>query len=200
MQGAARRIRASVAAMSRPVSRILVVDDHESLRGQLMRALVRRADDVIGAGTVAEARDALAAPPPPDLVLLDVALPDGDAFDVLAAIDGLTPAPVVVGMSGSATNSQAFALATRGVRAFIGKPLELDELYAVIDAALDAAPPFAPTVRAAVGHTSLDDVEEDVRALMVKEALALSGGNRRAAARMLSITRQRLQYILRSAD
>jgi DNA-binding NarL/FixJ family response regulator len=77
-------------------TRVLVVDDHESFR-KFARALLTAE----GFEVVAEASDAAsalraAAEFGPDLVLLDVRLPDGDGFGVAETISAITPHPPVV--------------------------------------------------------------------------------------------------------
>ncbi|WP_437598342.1 helix-turn-helix domain-containing protein [Sorangium sp. So ce590] len=84
-----------------------------------------------------------------------------------------------------------------GVRSFLAKPLRLEELDRAIDDALARPPDLRPQVRAAVGQTSIQEVEEQVRTIMVDEALARAGGGRRKAAQLLNISRQLLQHILR---
>jgi transcriptional regulator with PAS, ATPase and Fis domain len=60
-------------------------------------------------------------------------------------------------------------------------------------------PDLAPHLKSAVGLVPIKSVEQTVRSTMVSEALARGGGSRRAAARVLSISRQLLQHILRKS-
>jgi two-component system response regulator RegA len=133
----------------------------------------------------------------PDLLLLDVALPDGRAGDVLDAVRDLSPAPRIIALSGAAGPDESFALAARGVRLYLKKPINLAELEHAVKVALSEPPDLVPHVRSAVGLIPIQDVEEKVRATMVDEALARGKGSRRAAARALGISRQLLQHILR---
>lgn len=174
----------------------LVVEDEPRLRATLVEALAVRGFAVREAGSVREALAALAEARP-DLVILDVALPDGRALDIVAGAAELTPAPRMVAISGAAGPDESFALAERGVRAYLKKPINLEELEAAIDKALSLPPDLAPHLKSAVGLIPIKDVEQDARATMVKEALARSGGSRRAAARALGISRELLQHILR---
>ena len=64
----------------------------------------------------------------------------------------------------------------------------------------DEAYDFLPRVRGVVGERSLHEVEREVRATMVNEALTRAGGSRREAARLLKVSRQLLQHILRQAS
>src|SRR5262249_22093380 len=146
--------------------------------------------------SVREARIAL-LDGPPDLLVLDVALPDGRAADVLDTLKDLSPAPCVVAISGAAGAEESFELASRGVRAYLQKPLNLDEQGAGVLRAHSEPPALAPHVKSAVGRAPVHEVEQLVRDTMVQEALALGKGNRRQASRMLGISRQLLQHILR---
>ncbi|HEX3757188.1 MAG TPA: response regulator [Kofleriaceae bacterium] len=181
---------------ARPVERVLVVEDSRALLRSLHGALAETYGDVRGCRSVGEAEIAVANWWP-DLVLLDVVLPDGGAPEVLDLLERRHPAPAVIAMSGAAEPAQSFMLATRGVRAYLDKPLRLDRLHAVIRDALAAAPDLLPVLRQTVGHKPLADVQTEVRAVMLDEALARSRGSRRAAARLLSTSRQLLQYLLR---
>ena len=60
-----------------------------------------------------------------------------------------------------------------------------------------SAAPCLPLIRQLVGHSPLSKVESEVRTLMVTEALARARGSRRAAAKMLAVSRQMLQHVLR---
>ena len=104
---------------------------------------------------------------------------------------------VVVAMSGEAGPSATFDLGLHGVRAFIEKPLTLDRLEAAIERALQPPPSLGPTLRQRVGHVGLQDVQSEVRSVMIEEALARERGSRRGAARLLTVSRQLLQYLLR---
>jgi DNA-binding NtrC family response regulator len=178
------------------IQSVLIVEDSAPLRRSLERSLGRRFREVHSVATVGDARERLQSGPP-DLLLLDFALPDGDAIDLMVAAEACSPVPICIAMSGAASPNDTFALAQLGVRAFLPKPIHLDALNAVLDDVLSSGPDVTPHVRALTGHRPIKDVEEQVRSTMVKEALARSGGNRRAAARMLAISRQMLQHILR---
>jgi two-component system response regulator RegA len=175
---------------------VLVIEDSTELREALSRTLA----DV---ALLVETCDRFAQVPAllqrvvPDLVFLDFELPDGNAFDVLAELDKVAPAPIVVGMSGIARPDQTFALACRGVRQYLHKPFDLERIGDVCREVRNTAPRIAPFVRGMVGHAPITEVENEVRAIMVDEALARARGSRRGASKLLSISRQMLQHILR---
>jgi DNA-binding NtrC family response regulator len=191
-----RELQHLAAMTARPVDRVLVVEDNRALLRSLQGALAETFRDVRACRSVGETEIAV-ADWWPDLVLLDVVLPDGGAHEVLDLFERRQPAPAVIAMSGAAEPAQSFLLATRGVRAYLDKPLRLDRLQAVIRHTLEAAPDPLPVLRQTVGHKPLADVQTAVRAVMLDEALARCRGSRRGAARLLSMSRQLLQYLLR---
>ncbi|MBK7861855.1 MAG: hypothetical protein IPJ65_25220 [Archangiaceae bacterium] len=62
---------------------------------------------------------------------------------------------------------------------------------------LERPPDLTPHLRAAVGHLPLHQLEEQVRQTMVGEALGATQGSRSGAAKLLRISRQLLQHILK---
>jgi DNA-binding NtrC family response regulator len=180
----------------RTVERVLVVEDDHALLATLEHALRRRFADVHGCTTVAQAAE-LCGAWQPELLVIDYSLPDGDARAVLDLAGSRDPAPVVIAVSGTAEPIDTFELAHRGVRVFLPKPLTLDELDRALALALETAPSIEPHVRQVVGHRSLSEVSDEVRDVMIDEALAHANNSRRGAARLLGTSRQLLQYLLR---
>jgi CheY-like chemotaxis protein len=122
-----------------PLERVLIVEDDQALQRSLQRALEARFPAVRACGTRAEASELIAGWRP-QLVLLDVMLPDGDAFDVLRDAARGAPLPEVVAMSGAARAHLAEALRSLGVRAFLVKPLTPETLDRALGEALSAGP------------------------------------------------------------
>ena len=178
------------------IERALVVEDHPKLAQAVTIALedwiddVREVHDVDGASNVLNGWS-------PQLILLDVSLPDGTAFDVLERVAELEPFPIVIAMSGTATPQDSFRLAELGVRCYLQKPINLELLQQSVTTATEKIPDFRHGLVATVGVLPLRDVEGEVRKTIVMEALARSSGSRRKAAGLLSISRQLLQHILR---
>ncbi len=156
-----------------------------------------RGAQVSEAGTAAEAKSLLSEPPPPDLLIIDVHLPDETAFEVLDLASRISPAPIGVAMSGKASPEEAFRLAQVGVRAYLAKPLSASDLESAVDAAFHEPPRLEPLIPACVGHIPMRELQRQVRSVMVKEALARTEGNRSGAARLLDVSRQAIQQILR---
>ena len=119
-------------------ARILVVDDEADIRGLLKEILTEEGYDVEVAADAAQARTARAARIP-DLVLLDIWMPDTDGITLLrewSATDGYD-CPVVM-MSGHGTVETAVEATRLGAFDFVEKPLSLTKLLRTVERSLDA--------------------------------------------------------------
>jgi two-component system, OmpR family, KDP operon response regulator KdpE len=133
------------------VTRILVVDDEPQLLRALRINLRARGYDV---DVAADGAGALrtAAGQPPDLVVLDLGLPDMDGVDVIHGLRGWTTTPIIVlsGRSGSADKVEAL---DAGADDYVTKPFGVDELLARIRAATRRAAPAAQSTLQIGQHT-----------------------------------------------
>jgi DNA-binding NtrC family response regulator len=133
----------------RPLS-ILIVEDDTDLRQGLRLLLEGAGYRVAQAGDVRGGIVAFKAAPP-DLALLDQALPDGTGFDLLDAFARIDPRVPAVFLTGSGTVELAVAAMKRGVRDFLPKPVKPDALLAAVRGVLgeggpdeERAPPTDP--------------------------------------------------------
>jgi len=179
------------------VGRALVVEDDPALGRALQAFAARHAQVVHWAATKADAMQAIPAQDP-DVVLLDIGLPDGSGADLLETLSRRPRFPRVIAVSGSADPDTAFRLAQAGVRSFVTKPLKIEDLRQAWEQALESIPDLRPLLRVCVGGQPLGDLEALVRGQMVDEALAIVGGSRTHASQLLGISRQHLQHILRA--
>jgi len=117
--------------------RVLVVDDDPRLLRALrinLRARAYRVDTAVdGAGALAAA-----ARQPPDLVILDLGLPDLDGVEVVAGLRGWCAAPIIV-LSARHGQTDKVAALDAGADDYVTKPFGMDELLARIRAALRRA-------------------------------------------------------------
>jgi len=192
--------RSEPRAGRRRLESVLIVEDDALLRSAIAGWVQERGSQAREAASVGEARALLN--PPPDLLLLDVRLPDATAFSILEDAARLWPRPLAVAMSGAASSEEAFRLARLGVRAYLEKPLSLAQLDQAIERACresgrEDSPLLHSLASACVGRLSLRTVQDNVRRAMIRQALALSEGSRAGAARLLDVTRQAVQQMLR---
>ncbi|MFE9692630.1 response regulator [Micromonospora sp. NPDC005806] len=128
------------------MTRILVVDDEPQILRALRINLRARGYDVDVADSGAAALKA-AASHPPDLVVLDLGLPDLDGADVIRGLRGWTGVPIIV-LSGRAGSEDKVAALDAGADDYVTKPFGVDELLARIRAVtrrLAATPADATT-------------------------------------------------------
>jgi two-component system response regulator RegX3 len=128
--------------------RILLIEDEESISEPLARALERDGFEVETAETAADGLSAFREHAP-ELVLLDVMLPDGDGRDVLREIRSMSRTPVVMLTARGDELDRVLGLEL-GADDYVTKPFSAAELAARIRAVLrradDAAEPAQETV------------------------------------------------------
>ena len=121
------------------MTRVLVVDDEPSILRALRINLSAREYDVSTAvdgttGLAAVARDR------PDVIILDLGLPDMDGTDVIHGVRGWTSIPIIV-LSAWGQESQKVAALDAGADDYVTKPFGMDELLARLRAAVRRAAP-----------------------------------------------------------
>jgi two-component system, OmpR family, KDP operon response regulator KdpE len=116
------------------VTRVLVVDDEPQILRALRINLRVREYEVHVAATGAEALK-MASRYPPDLVILDLGLPDLDGVEVIGGLRGWTKAPIIV-LSGRADSTDKVEALDAGADDYITKPFGVEELLARMRAAV----------------------------------------------------------------
>ncbi|MGF0310484.1 response regulator [Rhodococcus sp. IEGM1428] len=118
--------------------RVLVVDDEPQIVRALRINLNVRGFEVVSAGTGGEALR-VAANFHPDIVILDLGLPDIDGIDVIAGLRGWTEVPILV-LSARTDSADTVEALDAGADDFVTKPFGMDELLARLRAALRRGP------------------------------------------------------------
>ncbi len=136
------------------MTHVLVVDDEPALRRTLSILLRTRGYTVT---TAPDGRSGLAAVSQnhPDVVVLDLGLPDVDGVDVVRSLRGWTPVPVLV-LSGRLDSRQKVAALDAGADDYVTKPFDVEELLARVRAVgrRHAASEPVPPVR--IGRWTVD--------------------------------------------
>jgi two-component system KDP operon response regulator KdpE len=136
------------------MTRVLVVDDEPQILRALRINLRARRYEVHTAASAAEAL-AVSAKFPPDLVLLDLGLPDMDGMNVIEGLRGWTKAPIIV-LSGRADSTDKVAALDAGADDYVTKPFGVDELLARMRAAVRRIGTSEDLPRIQLGDLTID--------------------------------------------
>lgn len=117
-----------------PGARVLVVDDEVAIRDLLEYGLAQAGFDVRSARDGRAALDAVRSWTP-EVIILDVMLPEVDGFTLLPALRRLTDVPIVMLSAKTATAEKVTGL-SRGADDYLAKPFEMEELVARLHSAL----------------------------------------------------------------
>ncbi|WP_326600384.1 response regulator [Streptomyces sp. NBC_01803] len=128
--------------------RVLVVDDEPQILRALVINLKARAYEVDTAADGASALR-LAADRHPDVVILDLGLPDMDGVQVIRGIRGWTRVPIIV-LSARHTSDEKVEALDAGADDYVTKPFGMDELLARLRAAVRRAEPGSGSEEAVV--------------------------------------------------
>jgi DNA-binding response OmpR family regulator len=135
--------------------RILFVEDEDSISGPFSRALEREGFDPVVARTAADALR-IAERIEPDLVLLDLNLPDGDGRDVCRALRRSSDVPILM-LTARGTETDRVVGLEMGADDYVVKPFSGAEVISRIRAILRRAraiPPDEPRIE--IGDLALD--------------------------------------------
>ena len=141
--------------MTQSMHQLLVIEDDAAIRAVLRALLQSEEFRVVEAGTAA--RGCIeAVSHKPDLLLVDLGLPDGDGIDVIRKVRAWSPVPIIV-LSARNMEAQKIAALDAGADDYVTKPFSAPELMARVRAALRRnvrAATHSPTL--ALGGMTID--------------------------------------------
>jgi two-component system KDP operon response regulator KdpE len=168
------------------MTRVLVVDDEPQIVRALTINLRARHYDVITAATGAEAL-ASAAANPPDLVILDLGLPDLDGVEVVRGLRGWSTAPIII-LSGRTDSADKVDALDAGADDYLTKPFGVDELMARLRAVSRRATPADDNPIVTFGLATVD---------LAARRVTLSDGASRIEVRLTPTEWHLLEVMLR---
>jgi len=147
--------------MSRPKRTILLVEDERSIREPLAEALRSEGFETSVAGTAAEALEL--AGQAPDLILLDVMLPDGSGFEVCRELRASSRVPIIM-LTARGEEADRVVGLELGADDYVVKPFSAREVVARIRAVLrrTAAPEAGGDGPLEIGGLRLDPARHEV--------------------------------------
>ncbi|MEA2682467.1 MAG: hypothetical protein QOK05_795 [Chloroflexota bacterium] len=121
--------------------KVLVVEDDVQLQVLASRVLQTYGYEPMVAPDGKEAQRLAALDPPPDLVLMDLALPDYDGIEVTRRLKAANPRLVIIAVSAHAMASDRDRARAAGCDGFLTKPYQIDQLIEVVRRALGEVAP-----------------------------------------------------------
>ena len=187
--------------------RVMVIDDHTLFRSGLGELLERRGIEVCAAVGNGEEGCRLAAELRPDVVLLDLRMPELDGLSVLQRLVALDPGRAVVMLTTSSDERDLVTSLRSGARGYLLKDMEperlVDALAAVVDGETVVAPEMTSVLARVVKGGEVEPVRPDrfssltPRELEVLRHLA-EGRSNKEIARELGITDGTVKLHVRS--
>jgi two-component system response regulator RegA len=173
----------STIAGDNPGRSVLVVDDEDTFRDRLVKALCERGFEARG---VPSAEDALQAArtETPECAIVDLRMPLLSGLHVVRALHDMDPTTRIVVLTGYGSIATALDAVRSGAVHYLTKPADIDEIIAAFDH--DGAPADTPPPTAI---PSLDRVEWE----HIDRVLLGCGGNITQAAALLGLHRRSLQ-------
>jgi two-component system OmpR family response regulator len=143
-------------------AQLLVVDDEQTILELLSGSLRFAGYDVVTAASGSEAVQA-AASSRPDLILLDVMMPDGDGFEAARRIFSALPEVPVIFLTARDAVCDRVTGFDIGADDYVTKPFSLDEVLARIRAVLKRSRHGVPKARLRIADLEVDEAAHEVR-------------------------------------
>ena len=126
--------------------RIVIADDHALFRDGLRSLLTAQGHDVVGEARHGREAVTLAREKKPDLVLMDLSMPELDGIGATKIITAENPAAKVVILTASESDATLFEAIKAGAQGYLIKNLEADDFFALLDRAANGEPAFTPSL------------------------------------------------------
>ena len=126
--------------------RILIADDHTLFRDGLRSLLTAQGHEVVGEARNGREAVAMAREIAPDLVLMDLSMPELDGIAATKLITAELPHVKVVILTASESDQLLFDAIKSGAQGYLLKNLEADDFFALLDRASAGEPAFTPSL------------------------------------------------------
>jgi len=160
--------------------RILIADDHTLFRDGLRSLLQAQGHEVLGEARNGREAYELVKQLQPDLVLMDVSMPELDGLAATRLIVADMPAVKVVILTASEEDATLFDAIKSGAQGYLNKNLEADDFYVMLDRANRGEPALTPGLArkllqefAKPAEASAAPTEEEVLTAREREVLEL---------------------------
>ncbi len=150
--------------------KLLVADDHDLVRAGIVRMLSDDTEiEVIGEAACGESVINQARQLRPDIVLLDVNMPNTNGIDATKKLKQLTPSPKILALSSLSSEPYPSMLIKAGVSGYITKGTALDEMIKAIKKVYEGGRYFSADVAEQLAQSLLTDSSSPFDALSERE-------------------------------
>ncbi|MBI5880489.1 MAG: response regulator transcription factor [Chloroflexi bacterium] len=187
--------------------RVLVVDDHPLVRDGLASLLKLRGYDVAGAAANGVQAVELARALRPDLILMDIAMPEMDGLQATRLITAENPEARVVMLTVSDNDDALFEAIKAGARGYVLKSTETESFFQMLTGVARGEEPISGSLARRIlgefatnrrdGRAQRDDEPLTAREILVLEHVAEGLTNRDIAERM-ALSENTIKYYLKN--
>jgi DNA-binding NarL/FixJ family response regulator len=189
--------------------RILIADDHALFRNGLRSLLESRGHEVIAEARNGKEAIELASELHPDMLLMDLSMPELDGLSATRALTAEAPDVKVIILTASQDEASLFDAIKAGAQGYLLKDLEADDFFSLLDRAALGEPALTPGLArrllqefakpAAVEATSQDDPEAlTVREREVLELMVDGVTSNRRLAKRLNVSENTVKFHVRN--
>lgn len=126
--------------------RLVIADDHALFRDSLRSLLTARGVEVVGEAGTGEEAVALARQKRPDVVLMDLSMPEMDGLEATRQIHAELPDVKVVVLTASSEDKDLFEAIKCGADGYLIKDLEADKFFALLEGVARGEPALTPSL------------------------------------------------------
>lgn len=151
--------------------RLLLADDHALFRDSLRGLLAQRGVEVVGAAGNGREAFEMARSLRPDVVLMDLAMPEMDGLEATRRISAELPEIKIVVLTASVDDADLFEAIKSGAEGYLLKDLEADKFFALLEGVARGEPALTP----ALARKLLDELKSPRAAAQRENPDALTG-------------------------
>jgi len=187
--------------------RLLIADDHALFRQSLRALLESRGVEVVGEAKTGKEAVALAGRLRPDIVLMDLAMPELDGLEATRQVVQTLPGVRVIVLTASTEDEDLFEALQAGAQGYLLKNLEAESFFKLLDGALEGQPALTPELSRKIllafsRRTQAAQAEDPdaltERELQVLELMVEGITSNRQLARRLEVSENTIKFHVRN--
>lgn len=187
--------------------RILIADDHALFRDGLRSLLASRGHEVVAEAKNGREAIAIAKEKQPDVVLMDLSMPEMDGITATRTLTNEMPGVKVIVLTASEDDASLFDAIKSGAQGYLLKNLEADDFFALLDGASRGEPALTPALARKLLQEFAKPVEADsgeaedeltVREREVLELMVEGVTSNRKLAKRLGVSENTVKFHVRN--